>query len=84
MGLLILFAVGGVLGWLSSIVLAVNEHRKAALYVLSGVVGAIVVGAFAASTSLADSITPATILFGALGAAAFLALVHIFSSKRSR
>ena len=68
MGLVILLAVGGILGWVSSIVCAVKNARATVLYVAASVVGALLTGIVVAPVSVLEAITPLSVLAGGLGA----------------
>ncbi|MDN3646717.1 hypothetical protein QWY75_10945 [Pontixanthobacter aestiaquae] len=77
MGLVILLAVGAILGWLSSIVLAVHNGRATAVYVAASIAGALAAGLSVAPSSLIEAIAPVSVLFGALGAVIALVLTHL-------
>ncbi|WP_209348923.1 hypothetical protein [Pontixanthobacter sp. CEM42] len=77
MGLVILFAVGGILGWLSTIILAVKERRATALYIGASVLGAMLFGLWIAPSPLIEAISLNTILVGAVGAITFFGVTHL-------
>lgn len=76
MGLAILFAVGGILGWLSSIIFAAEDSRAILIDIVSGVLGALLLGMAMTSNSLVEEISANTVLFGGLGAIGGLAITH--------
>lgn len=77
MGLAILFAVGGILGWLSSIILYETDGRGILIDIGAGVLGALLLGMLMTSGSLVEEISPGTFLFGCLGAAGGLLIAHM-------
>lgn len=76
MGLAILFAVGGILGWLSSIIFSAENSRTVLIDITSGALGALVLGMAMTSNSLVQEISVNTVLFGCLGAIGGLAFAH--------
>ena len=77
MGLVILLAVGGILGWLSSIVAAVHERREKALYIFASVFGALAAGIYAASNSPLNAISGVSVIAATLGAVLCITLAHL-------
>ena len=71
MGFVVLIAVGGILGWLASILSRSDDGRGIALNVGLGVIGALVAGALASNSSLLIGLS-APALLTALAAAAVL------------
>ena len=77
MGLVVLLAVGGILGWLSSIVVAVHERREKALYIVASVFGALGAGIYAASDSPLSAISGVSVIAATLGAVLCITLAHL-------
>jgi uncharacterized membrane protein YeaQ/YmgE (transglycosylase-associated protein family) len=82
MGILIWLIVGGVVGWLASIVMGTNRQQGIVLNVVVGIVGALLAG-FVVSPLLGiatinEGITVATFLVSLLGAVLLLAIVNLF------
>ena len=71
MGFVVLIAVGGILGWLASILSRSDDGRGIALNVGLGVIGALVAGALASNSSLLIGLSAPALLM-ALAAAAVL------------
>ena len=76
MGLLILLAVGGILGWLFSIVCAVKDSGAVALYVGVSAAGALLAGLIAAPASILEAISASSVLIGAFGGLVSCSLTH--------
>ena len=72
MGFLVLIAVGGILGWLASILGRSDDGRGIAANVGLGIVGALVAGAFASSDSLLIGLSATALLLALLGASVLL------------
>ena len=89
MGLIILLVVGGVLGWLASMVMRTDGQMGIVLNVVVGIVGAILAGFIvtpliggAPITSGSLSIQSLVVTF--LGALALLAIVNLIRRGRVR
>ncbi len=89
MGLIILLVVGGVLGWLASIVMRTDGQQGIILNVVVGIVGALLAGFVvtpliggAPITSGVFSITSLLVSF--LGAVILLAIVNLVRRGRVR
>ena len=83
MGLIILLVVGGVVGWLASLIMRTDAQQGIFLNVVVGIVGALLAGFVvtpliggAPITSGAINIT--SILVSLLGAIVLLAIVNLF------
>ena len=76
MGFLVLIAVGGILGWLASILTRSDDGRGIALNVGLGIIGALVAGAFASSDSLLIGLSATALLLALLGASVVLAALY--------
>ncbi len=72
MGFVVLIAVGGILGWLASILSRTDDGRGIALNIGVGVIGALVVGALASEGSLLIGLSGSALLLALLGAAVLL------------
>jgi uncharacterized membrane protein YeaQ/YmgE (transglycosylase-associated protein family) len=73
MGFVVLIAVGGILGWVASILSRSDDGRGIALNVGLGVIGALVAGAFASTDSLLIGLSAQALLLALLGASVLLA-----------
>lgn len=83
MGIIIWLIVGGVCGWLASIIMRRDGQQGIILNIVVGIVGAAIAG-FLFGGSLNDAITIRTFLFSLLGAVILLAIVNLFTRGRAR
>ena len=82
MGLIILIVVGGILGWLASIVMRTDGQQGIFLNVIVGIVGAFLGGYLLAPLlnfggSITNGISVPTLLISFLGAVILLAIVNL-------
>ena len=77
MGFLVLIAVGGILGWLASILGRSDDRRGIALNVGLGVVGALVGGALASESSLMIGVSGMALLLALVASIVLLAGLHL-------
>jgi len=88
MGILVWLIVGGVVGWLASIIMRTDGQQGILLNVVVGIVGALLAG-FVVSPMLGigtinDGISVATFLVSLVGAVILLAIVNLFRRGRVR
>ena len=88
MGILVWLIVGGVVGWLASIIMRTDGQQGILLNVVVGIVGALVAG-FVVSPMLGigtinQGISIATFLVSLVGAVILLAIVNLFRRGRVR
>lgn len=88
MGILVWLIVGGVVGWLASIVMRTDGQQGILLNVVVGIVGALLAG-FIVSPLLGigtinEGISIATFLVSLVGAIILLAIVNLFRRGRVR
>jgi uncharacterized membrane protein YeaQ/YmgE (transglycosylase-associated protein family) len=88
MGILVWLIVGGVVGWLASIIMRTDAQQGILLNVVVGIVGALLAG-FIVSPMLGvgtinEGITLATFLVSLVGAIILLAIVNLFRRGRVR
>ena len=81
-GLLIILVVGGVLGWLASIVMRTDGQQGIVLNVIVGIVGAILAGylitpLIGGAPITSGSVDPMSLLSSFLGAVVLLAIVNM-------
>jgi len=81
--------VGGVLGWLASIVMKTNAQQGVFLNVVVGIVGAFIAGIVIApmlgtGTINANDFSMASLLVSFLGAVILLAIVNLFRRRSVR
>jgi uncharacterized membrane protein YeaQ/YmgE (transglycosylase-associated protein family) len=82
MGILIWLIVGGVCGWLASIIMRTDAQQGILLNVIVGIVGALLAGFIISPMvgvgTINEGISVATFLVSLLGAVILLAIVNLF------
>lgn len=83
MGLILMIIVGGILGWLASIVMRTNAQQGILLNIVVGIVGALLAGLLLSPLVGAPPITSgvfsvASLLVSFAGAVILLAIVNLF------
>lgn len=83
MGLIILILVGGVLGWLASMVMRTDGQQGILLNVVVGIVGALLAGfllnpLIGGGNIMAGDFSVSSLLVSFLGAVVLLAIVNFF------
>lgn len=82
MGILVWLIVGGVVGWLASIIMRTNAQQGILLNVIVGIVGALLAGFIISPMigmgTINEGISVATFLVSLLGAVILLAIVNLF------
>ncbi|CAM4239834.1 GlsB/YeaQ/YmgE family stress response membrane protein [Novosphingobium lubricantis] len=82
MGLIILLVVGGILGWLASIVMRTDAQQGIFLNIVVGIVGAMLGGFLLAPLlgggSITAGISIGSLVVSFLGAVILLAIVNLF------
>jgi uncharacterized membrane protein YeaQ/YmgE (transglycosylase-associated protein family) len=82
MGILVWLIVGGVVGWLASIIMRTDAQQGMLLNVIMGIVGALLAGFIISPMvgvgTINEGITLATFLVSLLGAVILLAIVNLF------
>jgi uncharacterized membrane protein YeaQ/YmgE (transglycosylase-associated protein family) len=76
-GLLVWLVIGGVVGWLASIVMRTDAQQGIFLNVIVGIVGAFIGGLLFGGSINNGAITPMTFLVSLLGAIILLAIVNL-------
>ena len=88
MGILVWLIVGGVVGWLASIIMRTDAQQGILLNVVVGIVGALLAG-FIVSPMLGigtinEGVSVASFLVSLVGAVILLAIVNLFRRGRVR
>jgi uncharacterized membrane protein YeaQ/YmgE (transglycosylase-associated protein family) len=82
MGILVWLIVGGVVGWVASIIMGTNRQQGILLNVIVGILGAILAGLFISPMlgigTINQGLTAGTFLVSLLGAVILLAIVSLF------
>ena len=81
--------VGGIVGWLASIVMRTNARQGMLLNIVVGIVGALIAGwflspLFGVSTINQGNFSLPSLFISFLGAVILLAVVNFFSRRRAR
>ena len=77
MGLIILVAVGAILGWLATIIMRIDDHHEILLNVAVGVGGALLSGMAIKSDSIIVGISAGALLVGVAGSILGLILLNV-------
>lgn len=78
MGIIIWLVVGGICGWLASIVMRTDGQQGIVLNVIVGIIGAAIAGfLLGGSANLNNGITLTSFLYSLLGAIVLLAIVNL-------
>ncbi len=83
MGIIIWLIVGGICGWLASIIMRRDGQQGIILNIVVGIVGAAIAGFFSGA-SINDAINIKTFLFSLVGAVVLLAIVNLITRGRAR
>lgn len=83
-GLIIWLVVGGIVGWLASIIMRTDAQQGILLNIIVGIVGAFLAGLVFNGGSINDEIDIRSILISLLGAVVLLAIVNLFRRGRVR
>ena len=83
MGIIIWLIVGGIVGWLASLIMKRDAQQGIILNVVVGIVGALLAG-WIFGGGIIVAITIRTFLFSIVGAVIILAIVNLFSRGKLR
>ncbi|MFA6218729.1 MAG: GlsB/YeaQ/YmgE family stress response membrane protein [Erythrobacter sp.] len=73
MGLLILAALGAVLGWLAAIVLRIEDGRPILSHMIAGIAGSLLAGLFIGNASIVGGVSAMVLLWAVPGAVVAIA-----------
>ena len=76
-GILIWLIVGGIVGWLASMIMRTNDQQGLILNIVVGIVGAFLAGLIIGGGSINDQITIESFLYSLVGAVVLLAIVNL-------
>ena len=77
MGFIIWLVVGGVVGWLASIVMRTDAKQGIILNIVVGIVGAFLAGLIVGGGSINDGVTLMSFLWSLVGAIVLLGIVNL-------
>ena len=83
MGIIIWLIVGGIVGWLASLLMKRDAQQGILLNIVVGIVGAVLAG-WIFGGGINEAITIRTFLFSIVGAVILLAIVNLFTRKSVR
>jgi len=77
MGIIMWLIVGGVVGWLASLIMRTDAQQGILLNIVVGIVGAVIAGLVLGQGSINQGLTVETFLWSLLGAVILLAIVNL-------
>lgn len=77
LGIILWLIVGGVVGWLASIIMRTNAQQGILLNIVVGIIGAFLAGLIIGGGSINEAITIESFLWSLLGAVVLLAIVNL-------
>ncbi len=77
-GIIVWLIVGGIVGWLASIVMRTDAQQGILLNIVVGIVGAFLAGLIVGGGSINEGITLTSFLVSLVGAIVLLAIVNLF------
>ena len=77
LGIILWLIVGGVVGWLASIIMRTDAQQGILLNIVVGIVGAFLAGLIVGGGSINEAITIESFLWSLLGAVVLLAIVNL-------
>lgn len=83
MGIIIWLVVGGVVGWIASLLMKRDAQQGILLNIVVGIVGAAIAG-FIGGGSINSGITAMSFLWSVLGAVILLGVVNLVTRKQLR
>ena len=83
-GIIIWLVVGGIIGWLASIVMRTDAQQGILLNIIVGIIGAFIGGLIVNGGTINQDINLTSILVSLLGAIILLAIVNLFRRGRVR
>lgn len=87
MNIIIWLVMGGIVGWLASMIMGTNAQQGIILNVVVGIVGALVggwlIGPLLGAGSINDGITVMSFVVSLIGAVVLLAILSLFNRGRS-
>jgi len=83
-GIIIWLIIGGIIGWLASIVMRTDAQQGILLNIVVGIVGAFLAGLIINGGSINEEIDLTSILASLVGAIVLLGIVNLFRRGRVR
>ncbi len=76
-GFIVWLVVGGVVGWLASLIMRTDAQQGVILNIVVGIVGAFIAGLILNGGTINEAITVQTVLVSLVGAIVLLAIVNL-------
>ena len=76
-GIIIWLIVGGIVGWLASLIMRTDAQQGILLNIVVGIIGAFLAGLIIGGGSINDSVTLESFLWSLVGAVVLLAIVNL-------
>lgn len=83
MGIIIWLIVGGIVGWLASLIMKRDAQQGIILNIIVGIVGALIAG-WIFGGGINQAITLTSFVYSLIGAVILLAIVNLFTRKSIR
>lgn len=77
LGIIIWLIVGGIVGWLASLIMRTDAQQGILLNIIVGIVGAFLAGLILGGGSINEGVTLESFLYSLLGAIVLLAIVNL-------
>lgn len=77
LGIILWLIVGGIVGWLASLIMRTDAQQGILLNIVVGIVGAFLAGLIVSGGTINDEITITSFLWSLLGAVILLAIVNL-------
>jgi uncharacterized membrane protein YeaQ/YmgE (transglycosylase-associated protein family) len=77
-GIIIWLIIGGIIGWLASIIMRTDAQQGILLNIVVGIVGAFIGGMLITGGSINDGVSLTSFIVSLLGAIILLAIVNLF------
>ena len=84
LGIIIWIVIGGIIGWLASIVMRTDAQQGILLNIVVGIVGAFLAGLVLSGGSINNDINLTSLLASLVGAIVLLGIVNLFRRGRVR
>lgn len=78
MGFIVWLIVGGIVGWLASLIMRTDAQQGLLLNIVVGIVGAFIAGLIFGGGTINQTITVTSVLISLVGAVILLAVVNLF------
>lgn len=77
-GIIIWLIIGGIIGWLASIIMRTDAQQGILLNIVVGIIGAFIGGLVVTGGSINEGVTLTSFIVSLLGAIILLAIVNLF------